>query len=34
MRSARALIGKRARIAREMLADPAQNLRNLAREFA
>ncbi|MEM5399357.1 MULTISPECIES: 3-phenylpropionate/cinnamic acid dioxygenase ferredoxin--NAD(+) reductase subunit [Paraburkholderia] len=34
MRSARALIGKRARIAREILADPAQNLRNLAREFA
>ncbi|WP_321964105.1 3-phenylpropionate/cinnamic acid dioxygenase ferredoxin--NAD(+) reductase subunit [Paraburkholderia sp. J7] len=34
MRSAKALIGKRARIAREMLADPAQNLRNLAREFA
>ncbi|MBB2931724.1 3-phenylpropionate/cinnamic acid dioxygenase ferredoxin--NAD(+) reductase subunit [Paraburkholderia silvatlantica] len=34
MRSAKALIGKRARIARETLADPAQNLRNLAREFA
>lgn len=34
MRSAKALLGKRARIARETLADPAQNLRNLAREMA
>jgi 3-phenylpropionate/trans-cinnamate dioxygenase ferredoxin reductase component len=34
MRSAKALIGKRARITRETLADSAQNLRNLAREFA
>jgi 3-phenylpropionate/trans-cinnamate dioxygenase ferredoxin reductase subunit len=34
MRSAKALIGKRARISRETLANPAQNLRNLAREFA
>jgi 3-phenylpropionate/trans-cinnamate dioxygenase ferredoxin reductase subunit len=34
MRSAKALIGKRARIARETLVDSAQNLRNLVREFA
>ena len=34
MRSVKGLIGKRARIARETLVDSAQNLRNLAREFA
>lgn len=34
MRSAKALIGRRARIAREVLADPAQSLGNLAREAA
>ncbi|MEX3919015.1 3-phenylpropionate/cinnamic acid dioxygenase ferredoxin--NAD(+) reductase subunit [Paraburkholderia sp. BR10872] len=34
MRSAKALIGKHARVARETLADPTHNLRNLAREFA
>lgn len=33
MRSAKALIEKRARIARETLADPARNLRDLAREI-
>jgi 3-phenylpropionate/trans-cinnamate dioxygenase ferredoxin reductase component len=33
MRSAKALIGKRARIAREVLADPSQSLRDLARQI-
>jgi 3-phenylpropionate/trans-cinnamate dioxygenase ferredoxin reductase component len=32
MRSAKELIGRRARVANEVLADPKQNLRNLARE--
>ncbi|WP_233872660.1 3-phenylpropionate/cinnamic acid dioxygenase ferredoxin--NAD(+) reductase subunit [Paraburkholderia adhaesiva] len=34
MRSAKALIGKRARIAREVLVDSTRNLRDLAREAA
>ncbi|RQH00599.1 3-phenylpropionate/cinnamic acid dioxygenase ferredoxin--NAD(+) reductase subunit [Paraburkholderia dinghuensis] len=34
MRSAKALIGKRARIAREVLVDATRNLRDLAREAA